>query len=67
MKFIIISFLFAGVYSVELVNESLYEWNMKLLSVDNESQLYNDMVQLKEKENIDHILLNIHFKVGVNI
>jgi len=52
----------AGVYSVELVNDSLYEWNVKLQIVDTDSPLYNDLLQLKEKEGQDHILLNIHFK-----
>lgn len=52
----------AGVYSVELINDSLYEWNVKLQIVDSDSPLYNDMLQLKEKEGIDHILFNFHFK-----
>ena len=52
-----------GVYSVELVNDSLYEWNVKLLIVDSDSPLHNDMVQLKEREGMDHILFNFHFKV----
>ncbi|XP_037786463.1 ubiquitin-conjugating enzyme E2 Q2 isoform X1 [Penaeus vannamei] len=51
-----------GVYSVELVNDSLYEWNVKLLIVDSDSPLHNDLVLLKEKEGTDHILFNFHFK-----
>jgi len=51
-----------GVYSVELINDSLYEWNVKLLTVDSDSPLYNDLVLLKEKEGTDHILFNFHFK-----
>ena len=51
-------------YNVELINDSLYEWNVKLQIVDSDSPLYNDMVQLKEKEGIDHILFNFHFKVS---
>ncbi|CAN8005277.1 unnamed protein product, partial [Ixodes hexagonus] len=51
-----------GVFSVDLVNDSLYEWNVKLLLVDPDSPLHSDMTLLKEKEGKDHILLNILFK-----
>lgn len=49
-------------YSIELVNDSIYEWNIRLRSVDPDSPLYNDLVLLKEKEGKDSILLNIIFK-----
>jgi len=48
---------------VDLVNDSLYEWNVRLMSVDPDSPLHNDLVLLKEKEGKDSILLNIIFKV----
>lgn len=51
-----------GVFSVDLVNDSLYEWNVKLLVVDPDSQLHNDLQVLKEKEGKDFILLNVLFK-----
>lgn len=51
-----------GVFTVDLVNDSLYEWNLKLLIVDSDSPLSNDLALLKEKEGRDHILLNILFK-----
>ncbi|XP_076067261.1 ubiquitin-conjugating enzyme E2 Q2 isoform X3 [Oratosquilla oratoria] len=51
-----------GVYKVELVNDSLYEWNVKLIIVDSDSPLHNDLILLKEKEGIDHILFNFLFK-----
>ncbi|XKL61886.1 hypothetical protein PGB90_001719 [Kerria lacca] len=51
-----------GVYSIELVGDSLYEWNVRLLSVDIDSQLYKDLLLLKEKEGKDAILLNMTFK-----
>ncbi|XP_014681081.1 PREDICTED: ubiquitin-conjugating enzyme E2 Q1-like [Priapulus caudatus] len=51
-----------GLYSVDLVNESLYEWNIKLMSVDQDSPLYSDITTMKEKEGKDHILLNMTFK-----
>ena len=51
-----------GVFTVDLVNDSLYEWNVKLLVVDPDSQLHNDLQVLKEKEGKDFILLNVLFK-----
>uniref|UniRef100_A0A8C6X8Q8 E2 ubiquitin-conjugating enzyme n=1 Tax=Naja naja TaxID=35670 RepID=A0A8C6X8Q8_NAJNA len=32
-----------GIYSVELVNDSLYEWHVKLLKVDPDSPLHSDL------------------------
>jgi len=55
-----------GIYNVDLVNDSLYEWNVRLMSVDPDSPLHNDLVLLKEKEGKDSILLNIIFKVWAN-
>uniref|UniRef100_A0A452V245 Ubiquitin conjugating enzyme E2 Q1 n=1 Tax=Ursus maritimus TaxID=29073 RepID=A0A452V245_URSMA len=52
-----------GNYAVELVNDSLYDWNVKLLKVDQDSALHNDLQILKEKEGADFILLNFSFKV----
>nr|XP_032649608.1 ubiquitin-conjugating enzyme E2 Q1 isoform X2 [Chelonoidis abingdonii] len=51
-----------GNYAVELVSDSLYDWNVKLLKVDEDSALHNDLQILKEKEGIDFILLNFSFK-----
>ncbi|XP_014209896.1 ubiquitin-conjugating enzyme E2 Q2 [Copidosoma floridanum] len=51
-----------GIYSIELVNDSLYEWNVRLKCVDPDSPLHNDLVLLKEKEGKDSILLNMLFK-----
>jgi len=50
-----------NIYSVELVDDSLYEWIVQLRSVDPDSELHNDLVRLKEKEGIDGISLNIIF------
>jgi ubiquitin-conjugating enzyme E2 Q len=55
--------LCSGMYSIDLVNDSLYEWNIRLMSVDPDSPLHNDLVLLKEKEGKDSILLNMTFKV----
>lgn len=49
-------------YSIDLVNDSIYEWNIRLRSVDPDSPLHNDLVQLKEKEGKDSINLNLMFK-----
>lgn len=51
-----------NIYSIELVNDSIYEWNIRLMSVDPDSPLHNDLLLLKEKEGKDSILLNIIFK-----
>ncbi|KAG8224897.1 hypothetical protein J437_LFUL004638 [Ladona fulva] len=51
-----------GMYSIELVNDSLYEWNIRLMMVDPDSPLHGDLVLLKEKEGKDSILLNMLFK-----
>ncbi|XP_067637985.1 ubiquitin-conjugating enzyme E2 Q2 isoform X2 [Eurosta solidaginis] len=52
----------SNMYSIELVNDSIYEWNIRLKSVDPDSPLHNDLILLKEKEGKDSILLNIIFK-----
>ncbi|XP_012153906.1 ubiquitin-conjugating enzyme E2 Q2 isoform X2 [Megachile rotundata] len=51
-----------GMYSIELVNDSLYEWNVRLMCVDPDSPLHSDLILLKEKEGKDSILLNMLFK-----
>ena len=63
MPIIVWILFFIGVFTVELVNDSLYEWNVKLLKVDPDSPLHNDLTILKDKEGKDNILLNILFKV----
>lgn len=51
-----------NIYAIELVNDSIYEWNIRLMSVDPDSPLHNDLLMLKEKEGKDGISLNIIFK-----
>lgn len=51
-----------GMYSIELINDSLYEWNIRLMCVDPDSPLHSDLILLKEKEGTDSILLNMLFK-----
>ncbi|XP_066152689.1 ubiquitin-conjugating enzyme E2 Q2 [Euwallacea fornicatus] len=49
-------------YQIELVNDSLYEWNVRLMAVDPDSPLSHDLQMLKEKEGKDCIQLNMLFK-----
>ncbi|XP_045544502.1 ubiquitin-conjugating enzyme E2 Q2 isoform X2 [Salmo salar] len=51
-----------GIYSVELVNDSLYEWHVKIRTVDPDSPLHSDLQVLKEKERVDYILLSFSYK-----
>ena len=48
------------------MNDSLYEWNVKILTVDPESPLAEDLKKLKDREGKDHILLSFIFKVSCN-
>lgn len=50
-----------GDYTVEMVDESVYNWNVELRSIDKESELYKDLMKLKEKEGVDNIMLNMTF------
>ncbi|EDV99264.1 ubiquitin-conjugating enzyme E2 Q2 [Drosophila grimshawi] len=48
-------------YSVELVEDSIYNWNICLNSVDSDSPLHSDLLKLKENEGTDYIQLNALF------
>ncbi|KAL3078753.1 hypothetical protein niasHS_014535 [Heterodera schachtii] len=51
-----------GVFTVELQNDNLYEWDVKLKKVDNDSLLAADMRQLaKPPHNQDHLLFHFTF------
>lgn len=50
-----------GDYTVEMVDESIYNWNIELRSIDKESKLYKDLMKLKEKSGEDSIVLNMTF------
>ncbi|UJR38242.1 hypothetical protein I4U23_030915 [Adineta vaga] len=54
-----------GDFTIELVDESLYEWNVKLFHVDKDSKLYVDLEEMKTSEKnldkLDHILLSFTF------
>jgi len=52
----------SGAYQVDLVNDSLYEWNVKIMRVDPDSPLAEDLKKLKEREGKDHILMSFMFK-----
>jgi len=51
-----------GCFKVDLQNDSLYDWNVRIYRVDPDSHLYSDLRQLKDKEGIDYILLNLVFE-----
>lgn len=51
-----------GAYSVELVDDSIYDWNVELRCIDEDSKLFEDLQKLKEKEGKDSIVINITFK-----
>ncbi|KAK3744103.1 hypothetical protein QZH41_016792 [Actinostola sp. cb2023] len=51
----------SGNYTVQLNDDNLYDWSIKVMSVDPESTLHKDMVQLKKQEGLDHIHLNLSF------
>jgi len=51
-----------GIYSIDLINDSLYEWKIKLKGVDKDSPLAGDLTTLKEREGKDFIELNMLFK-----
>lgn len=44
-------------FVVELVDDNLYEWNVKLFQIDPESEFYHDM----QEADIGHVLLNMVF------
>ena len=47
---------------VQLVNNSIYEWHVKIIKVDEDSLLFLDLKSLKEKNGCDHILVSFTFK-----
>ena len=44
------------------MDESLYEWNVKIIKLDPESPLAQDLKELAKKNGQDHILLSMTFK-----
>ncbi|KAH8293196.1 hypothetical protein KR044_011291 [Drosophila immigrans] len=50
-----------NMYSVELVNDSVYEWNVSINTVDKDSQLSADMFHLKQIDGEGVIKLNFTF------
>lgn len=52
----------SGAYSIDLVDDSIYDWNVELRHIDPDSELYKDLQKLKEKTGQDSIILNFKFK-----
>lgn len=50
-----------GDYTIELVDDSIYNWNIELRCIDPDSDLFKDLKKLKEKEGKDHVVINITF------
>lgn len=50
-----------GDFTVEMVDESIYNWDVELRSIDKDSALYKDLMKLKVKEGVDCIKLNFTF------
>ncbi|XP_034658126.1 ubiquitin-conjugating enzyme E2 Q2-like [Drosophila subobscura] len=48
-------------FSVDLVNDSLYEWNVRIKRVDPDSTLHQDLLKLKESGDEGIVLLRINF------
>ncbi|TGZ58743.1 hypothetical protein CRM22_009486 [Opisthorchis felineus] len=52
-----------GIFTVELQNDNLYDWKVKLYKVDEDSGLYLDMLALKNHPKLEnHIGLQFMFK-----
>lgn len=51
-----------GVFTVELVDDNIYEWNVKLKKVDTDSELYKDFRKWKKITGLDHIMLRVSYK-----
>jgi ubiquitin-conjugating enzyme E2 Q len=51
-----------GVYSIHLVKDNLYEWDVHLMKVDEDSPLYSDMKQLEREKKQNYLHFRFHFK-----
>lgn len=50
-----------GFYSVDLVNDSLYEWHVNIMKVDSDSPLHEDLKKLNMTEGTSSIVISISF------
>lgn len=51
----------AGMYSVELCGDNLYEWDVKLFKFDEDSELAHDLEHMKSVHGIDNVWLRFSF------
>jgi ubiquitin-conjugating enzyme E2 Q len=51
-----------GVYSIELVKDNLYEWDVHLMKVDEDSALSNDIKQLEREKKQNYLHFRFIFK-----
>ncbi|KAG7268916.1 hypothetical protein CRUP_021811 [Coryphaenoides rupestris] len=49
-----------GIYSVELVNDSLYEWHVKIRTVDPDSPLHSDLQGWSSAYSIESVIMQIN-------
>lgn len=50
-----------GVFTVELVDDDIYEWHVKIFINDPDIPLHRDLRKLKRKGGQDHILLHVKY------
>uniref|UniRef100_A0A6G1SDW3 Ubiquitin-conjugating enzyme E2 Q1 n=1 Tax=Aceria tosichella TaxID=561515 RepID=A0A6G1SDW3_9ACAR len=51
-----------GVFSVELVDDNIYEMEVKILIIDQDGPLYKDLQVLKQNGGEDHVKLRLSYK-----
>ncbi|KRZ25751.1 Ubiquitin-conjugating enzyme E2 Q2 [Trichinella pseudospiralis] len=50
-----------GIFSVSLINDCLFKWEVQLKKFYKDSRLAKDLIVLKQREGYDYVLLNILF------
>ncbi|KRZ06153.1 Ubiquitin-conjugating enzyme E2 Q2 [Trichinella zimbabwensis] len=50
-----------GIFSVSLINDCLFKWEVQLKKFYKDSRLAKDLIVLKERQGYDYVLLNILF------
>uniref|UniRef100_A0A6G1SJR8 Ubiquitin-conjugating enzyme E2 Q2 n=1 Tax=Aceria tosichella TaxID=561515 RepID=A0A6G1SJR8_9ACAR len=51
-----------GIFAIELVNDDIYEWNVKVFKFDPDSKLQKSLLRMKEEGNEDaHVMFHIKF------
>ena len=53
-----------GEYTIELMNDSLYEWTVKIFKFDPDSELHKDLRTLAHKNGQNYVQFHLVFKVS---